>query len=308
MYKEKLGIIIATKDRHNDLRRFFVSLSSQGVKPDQIVVVDAGSKKCEDVLKDFPTLKTDYTHITPPSLTRQRNTGIKMLRDDITLAAFFDDDIEFIRDSLKEMMDFWENTGPDTGAAAFNNMSERHKKPGLHGKLFYIGHDTPGRILPSGFQSIPCSLDRTLRVDWLIGCSMVYRKDVFKEFIFDEWFDGYARYEDVDFSYRVGRKYKMFVVCGAKVLHHVQLEKEENSFLLGKMQIINRLYFVRKNRSLSVPLCYWALSGLTVNNLIKGYLGRDKRYAMRFKGNMNAFGDIITKRDKAFKRGESSWN
>jgi glycosyltransferase involved in cell wall biosynthesis len=276
------------------------------VQPDQIIVVDGG-KSVKNVLEEFPNFEIDYAYVDPASLTVQRNVGLSKVRQSITLIAFFDDDIEFLPDSLRNMMEFWEAQGDDVGAAAFNNMSERHKMPGLLGKIFFSGYDIPGKITAAGFQSIPCSLDRTLQVEWLIGCSMVYRAQVFNEFMFDEWYAGYARYEDVDFSYTVGRKYKMFVVADAKVLHHVQLEKVENSRRLGKMQIINRLYFVRKNHELSVGLCYWALIGLTINNMIKGYFFRDERNRLRFLGNMSAFAELLRSNEKAFSIGERTW-
>ena len=151
----------------------------------------------------------------------------------------------------------------------------------------------PGRIMRSGFQSKLCSLEKDTEVEWLVGCAMMYRKTIFNEFKFDENFAGYARYEDVDFSYRVGKKYMMFVMAKAKVKHLTRLEDIDFSSDLGKMEVLNRLYFVRKNTNLSIPLCYWSLFGLFLNNALKGMFYRDGRYIKRANGNLSGFAHSI---------------
>lgn len=118
---------------------------------------------------------------------------------------------------------------------------------------------------------------------------MVFRKNIFGEFSFDERFSGYARYEDVDFSYSVSKRYKMYVVADAKVRHLNRLEDVNFSFPLGRMEVLNRLYFVRKHKDLSVPLCYWALFGILLNNIAKGLLKPDRRYFNRARGNVAGF-------------------
>ncbi|MDD4910361.1 MAG: glycosyltransferase [Candidatus Omnitrophica bacterium] len=289
MFNEKLAVIIPTKDRPEELRRCLESIEDQGFKPAQIIIVDGGSRAVSGVVDSFSGLNIDYVRKTPPSLTAQRNAGIKMVRDGVSLVAFLDDDVALETDSLKNMMKFWEAASLDTAGACFNNMSEPFRRPAFLEKVFLVNADIPGRILPSGFQSIPCAVDRTMRIDWLIGCAMVFRRKVFEEFMFDEKFSGYARYEDVDFSYSVGKKYKMFVVADAKIKHFVKLENVGYSSALGKMEVVNRVYFVKKNPDLSVPLCYWALFGIFLNNIIKGLLGFDSRYKLRARGNLAGF-------------------
>lgn len=295
MFKEKLAIIIPTKDRPDEVKRFLESVREQEIKPMQIIVVDGGSEGLKDILNSFATLNIDYVKKNPPSLTLQRNIGIKMLKEEISLVAFFDDDIILEKNSLKNMMKFWEDVPEDVGGACFNNMSQSFKKPKFFEKIFIVNAREPGRILSSGFQSLPCAVDKTMQIDWLIGCAMMFRKEIFKEFMFDERFWGYAIYEDVDFSYRVGKKYKLFVVADAKVKHLSRMERIEDSFALGKMEVANRLYFVKKNSELSMALCCWGLLGLFFNNIIKGLVGFGKRYNFRAKGNISGFVEFFLK-------------
>jgi glycosyltransferase involved in cell wall biosynthesis len=290
MFKEKLAIIIPTKDRPNELRRLLESISIQEVKPVQIVVVDGGDAPVENLSKKFSGLNIDYARVIPPSLTVQRNTGIRKVQHEATLVAFLDDDITLEAGALKNMMNFWESASEDTAGAAFNPTAETYEKPALMEKIFFVNTEKPGKILPSGFQSRPYSLIKNTQVEWLLGCSMLWRKIIFDEFMFDEWFTGYARYEEVDFAYRVGRRYKMFVAREARVKHpYDRLEDTSFSFSLGRMQVANRLYLARKNPGLSLLLCFWACFGLFINNMIKALLRRDKRYMLRSKGNVAGF-------------------
>lgn len=293
MVVEKLGIIIPTRDRPEQLRRLLENIATQEVKPVQIIIVDGSHSPEQKVLEQVSGLtKIDYIRKVPASLTAQRNIGIEMLHSEVTLACFFDDDIVLKQDCLNNMLRFWSGTSEDTAGAGFNLINEIYKKPTLFEKIFLVNADTPSRILRSGFQSKLCFQNKTTSAEWLPGCSMVWRKKIFKVFRFDEWYSGYARYEDVDFSYRVGRKYKMYIVADAQVQHLNKLESINFSSALGKMEVVNRLYFVKKNQ-LCTPLCYWALLGLFLNNVVKALRGVDIRYLYRSRGNFLGFMHII---------------
>lgn len=292
--KEKLAIIIPTKDRQDKIADLLESISIQNIKPVQIVVVDGGEKPLErDLLNKYSDLHIDYLRSVPASLTTQRNAGIMRLCRDATLVGFLDDDIILEKDAIPNIMRFWEGASQNTGGAAFNLTNEIYKKPHLFEKIFFVNTDKPSRILRSGFQSKVSFQNKTLLVDWLVGCVMVWRRNIFDEFMFDEWFTGYARYEDVDFSYRVGRKYKMFIVADARARHLNTLEKIEFSFALGKMEIVNRLYFAKKSADLSLLLCCWACLGLFINNIVKGLFTFNKRYILRSRGNIAGFEEFL---------------
>lgn len=283
MIQEKLAIIVPTRNRPDRLTRLLKSISLQEVYPEQIIIVDGGEISAEQVAGKFPELRIDYFKI-PGSLTSKRNVSIKNLDREITLAAFFDDDVELKKDSLKNMMRFWESAPADAAGASFNNISDMHKKPNLFESVFLLNTIEPGRILNSGFQSKLCSLSKTTPVQWLAGGTTVWKRGVFDEFMFDEWFSGYALYEDVDFSFRVGKKHRLYVVPQAEIIHEFEHEKAQKSFLLGKIQVVNRLYFVSKNQELSKALCYWACTGLFLKNILLGTVAMKPKYLLRSLG------------------------
>lgn len=302
MFKEKLAIIIPTKDRHKDISCLLESILSQGVKPTQIIVVDGGSKPVENLLKRYSTLEIDYIRSLPPSLTVQRNVGLKKLKDEVTLVSFLDDDVVLGREALKNMMRFWDNKSQDIAGAGFNLTNVPYRGSVFMEKLFFVNPEKPGAVLRSGFQSKNHLVKETTPVRWLSGGSMVWRRSLFGEFQFDEWFEGYGHCEDLDFSYRVGSKYKMFIVADANAQHFSEnMTSQENiefSFILGKMQVMNRLYLVRKNTDLSLLLSYWSCFGVFVHNAFVGLIKGRKRYLLRARGNIEGFISDILRQKK----------
>ena len=106
MKRDKLAVIIPTKDRPAELMRLLRSIASQKRAPDQIIIIDGGDEPVSAISHSFPDLPIDYKRQVPASLTAQRNTGIRMLADHITLVVFFDDDIVLEKDSISLMMRF----------------------------------------------------------------------------------------------------------------------------------------------------------------------------------------------------------
>lgn len=293
----KLAVIIPTKDRHDDLITLLGNILAQSVKPVQIIVVDGGNEPAKKNIEEFTGLTIDYVRCFPPSLTTQRNLGIKKLRKEAEIAAFLDDDVILEQDAIKNMLDFWDFAPSNTAGAAFNLENGTYRKPNFIEKFFIVNGDLPSKILCSGFQTKVSFQEHTTQVDWLVGCVMTWKTDIFKEYMFDEWFTGYARYEEVDFCYRVGNKYKLYIVSNAIARHpNFRQENIDFSFALGKMEVINRIYFVMKNPGLSLSLCIWGCFGIFLNNMIKSIVTKNVRYPLRAKGNLAGFFQFLFRR------------
>ena len=74
--------------------------------------------------------------------------------------------------------------------------------------------------MPSGWQTLTGTVSETIFVDWLPSTAAVWRREIFKNFSFDDFFDGYSYLEDLDFSYSVAREYKLAIVADAKYWHY----------------------------------------------------------------------------------------
>lgn len=271
----RIAFVVPTKDRPEDLRKMLSSLAAQTRRPDQVIVVDGSDPSVREVAEPFAV---DYVREFPPSLARQRNAGMARLRVDITLAGYLDDDVVLEPDAVERMLEFWSRAGADVGGAAFTITN--NPRPGALGlkQLFGIDHTRPGRVLPSGFASAILPQPADLETDWLYGGATVWRREVIAATPYDEWFIGTGFMEDIDYSYTVRARYRLFVVAGARLAHYSRPVRTDRERLLGKWQVVNRMYIVRKH-GLSRSAAWGASVGLFLLNL-GGALVRRRRYLM----------------------------
>ena len=171
------------------------------------------------------------------------------------------------------MMRFWESGPPDLGGAGFNWVNHpprsipRLKRTAL-AKRLGLYSDQKGAVVRSGFQTTYGYVDADTPGSWLPSGAVVYRKTIFMEYGFDNWFEGYSYLEDLDLSYRISRRYKLAMVSDARINHYPSGTGRPGAVLFGKKEVLNRLWFVRKHQELSVGLCYVALAIRMALNLL----------------------------------------
>lgn len=300
-FKNKIGFVVATKDRPLELQNMLKSLDSQSYKPDQIVIVDGSEQPVNDVVQEFSHLPIYYLRCLPPSAAKQRNVGIGAVAPDMTLIGFLDDDVKLEVDSLGTMMNYFEKSEDNIGGAAFNmvNHPRLHapylkslpivEKLGLYSKQ-------KGVVLPSGFHTMIGYIMQDIFAQWLPTGATVWRKSIFDEYFFDEWFKGYSYLEDLDFSYQVGKQFGLVVVAKAKYYHYPASSGRGSGYIFGKREVENRLYFVRKHRELSLPKCYLALFVRMVLSLSLAIKEQRIAYLQRALGNIAGFVDSMRRK------------
>lgn len=293
MIEHRIAFVVPTKDRPNDLRNLLKSLDVQTVRPAQLIVVDGSEQPIRDVCLAFPQLSIEYVRHYPPSLAHQRNAGMARLRPDITLAGYLDDDLVLEPDAVERMLQFWKGTAADVGGARFNILNEPRPHLVWLKALFLIDHPRRGAALPSGFQTGICTTDHDLWVDWLSGGCTVWRKEVVDEFQFDEWFLDYGLLEDVEYSFRVGAKYRLAVVAAARCWHYPHPMKAEKLHHLGRWEMINRTYIVRKHKRFSRLLSRWSLFGNMLLNATRAVVLRDSNFLALARGNFIGFKEVL---------------
>jgi len=285
VFSNRIAFVVPTKDRPDDLRRMLTSLQVQSVHPDQVIVVDGSENPIKDTLKEFPKLNIQYSRVYPPSLSRQRNVGIAAIEPGVTLAGHLDDDLVFKPGAMEAMLSFWESAPDDVGGARFNIITDDLPRIIWIKSLFLLESRKRGKVLRSGYQTAIGRVKNNMHVRWLSGGVTVWRRQVIEEFSYDEWFEGTGYLEDVDYSYRVGEKYKLAVVADAHVEHLTYPVLRDKNYLLGKWQAINRTYFVKKHKNLSLPLCYWSMIGELLLNCFTAFWRRDVGRLRRALGN-----------------------
>lgn len=219
----KLSVIIATCDRHEELRRCLHSLARQERLPDEVVIVDASRQPWQSQEESpFPVrlLRAE------PRLTRQRNQGFQASQGDLIL--YLDDDVELEPGYLAALLAVFEadRTG-EVGAATgrITNVS----RPGwryplrsllwLFNRLFQLPDLGSGRFRLSGFPTFPYHREEICDVEVLSGCNMAFRRQVLQQFRFDEHLPGYGYMDDDDMARRVSRHYRCLYVPQARLAH-----------------------------------------------------------------------------------------
>jgi GT2 family glycosyltransferase len=284
----QIALVVPTKDRPEDLGKLLASLAAQTRRPEQLIVVDGSDPPIKGVCDAARGLAVDYVRVFPPSLAAQRNAGMRQLRAGITHAGYLDDDIVLEPDAIEQMLRFWERVDPAVGGVGFNITNRPHIRGMWLKRLFLIEDEVPGRMLRSGCAASFPAREGDLETDWLSGGATVGRRDVIERFAYDDWFSGTGLLEDVDYSFNVRGTWRLAVAGGAKLAHYSRPIRPESQFLLGKWQIVNRMYIVRKyrGRGLNVPLAWWASLGQLAMHLGAAVLRFDAQLWSRAKGNL----------------------
>jgi len=114
-------------------------------------------------------------------------------------------------------------------------------------RLFLL--DTYGRgiVKRSGRPDHAFSPRSRMEVECLSGCNMAYRREVLDALSFDERLDGYALGEDLQFSYRVSRRWKLVLTPEARLDHRHAGGGRPSLNEHQAMAVFNRYLFFREH-------------------------------------------------------------
>lgn len=289
----RIAFVVPTKDRPAELRRMLASLAEQDVQPAQVVVVDATREGNDGIEQEFPGLTLRRIAFQGrPSAAGQRNAGAAAVDPSTDLICFIDDDTVVCPGSLRAMLEFWAGADPAVGGASFNVVNEIDRRPALVKRsalVEWLGlySREPGRVAPSGWHSPAGVVKEDLEVEWLTSCAVVWRRALFADATFDEFFEGYSYLEDLEFSYRLGRDHGLVVVADAELHHHPSPHGRVSMYRFGLVEARNRLYFVEKY-GLSIPRCYAAQAVRSGMSLILGVVQPWKGGLARAAGNLRS--------------------
>lgn len=273
--------------------RLLKSLEQQSVLPTSIVIVDGGAHDLHLLLREHTRIPIKYLR-EKTSITEARNRGIAELDATIEHIGFLDDDLVFEPGALEAMMRFWETADGCIGGAGFNIVNHPVRRRGNVLKWpFLLDCKSEGQILRSGYNTMYCPIKATQQVHWLYGGATMWRRQVLSAFKFDEWYEGYGLMEDIDFSYNVSKRYDLYVVAEAAVLHLHAPGDRVADYTFGQMQIINRYNFVKKHVELSMPLFWWASVGQALENIVRWIVFRKKTFILKCFGNVTGMVKLL---------------
>lgn len=310
------SVVICTKDRPDDLARCLDSLSRQTRMPEEVVVVDASATTVESVVDEFRAKVGDATVVkllrTEPGLTRQRNLGVAATAGSVVL--FLDDDTVLDPDYVKELGSVFEedrqgSIGGVGGTIVPDTTPRESALRRAVRRMFLLPGYGGGRIKRSGYAEFALSPRVRMEVEFLSGCNMSFRREVLETLRFDERLSGYALGEDVEFSYRVSRSWRLVLTPDARLEHR---EAEGGRPLGGaraEMAVRNHFAFFREQvaRTPADWLFYiWAELGNLLWTLRHPGEGRLRGF---LRGQVRSFRQLIGERRRhggAEMGGESS--
>ena len=161
------------------------------------------------------------------SLPVSRNYGAKHAMGDIVM--FLDDDVVLEPGYNEGILEVYAQGAHVKGVTGFRMDNPRltlgFRITNAFDRVFFIFGYTEDRceLLPSWYTIYPHTLTKVISCEWFSGCNQSYLRSVMSELQFDEKLMRYAPGgEDLDFSYRVHRKYpgSLFITPKARFLHH----------------------------------------------------------------------------------------
>ena len=274
-----LAFIIPTKNRPEEVKRHLQSLAKQDCKIGRIIIIASGEDIQKIVLEFSEMLPVEY-YRSKPGQIKQRNLGISFLDESTKLVATMDDDITYEKDAINKMISFWNSVDKQTAGVGFNVMNlKKHKHSWIKGFLG-LSVQGPGMVLKSGVNTSITNISQNMRSDWLNGGATVWRKDILTNFKHNQIKSKWAVYEDIIFSYPIGKIYPLFVCSEAKVnVEIIPHSKSDfrNYIFRGKSEVLWMLLFVLNNSELSITKCYFVIFIKTIFNFLYGLISFQRK-------------------------------
>lgn len=292
MYKEKdVSIIIPTYNRSKDLNLTLKTVFQLSQLPKEVLIIDQSidkktKKVCENLQKKQKIIK--YYHSSPPSITIARNLGVKNVNKKSNIIFFLDDDVNLDKNYLSKIIEMFNNYPNLKATGTFEPSKIKTKIENFGKKFFFLSYlDKNPRIVSAYGNTYPENFDKILESDWLQGMNMIYKKEVFKEQKFDENLLGYTVAEDIDFSYRLSKKYPQSILITpfAKLIHRSSKIERPIDRKINYINQIDHFYFFFKNLNTSIQnkfIFLWSLFGIFFMRSFLAFSKSNKKNILQF--------------------------
>ena len=232
----RIGVIVASVGRPEEVRQLLEALRKQSVEPAEIVlsINNPGDLPNELRCSIRPGIKIVEG---PAGLPAQRNRGLDLIQSSCDVVLFYDDDFLPARDSLECVWRFFEKHADVVGVTG-HVLADGVNGPGLdYQEASDILRDYEKKPKPA-----------LLNEDFLCayGCNMAFRCTAIGTRRFDERLPRYGWQEDMDFAGQLAKVGKVIRTNAFAGVHRGVKKSRGRGEDLGYSQIINPVYLVRK--------------------------------------------------------------
>jgi hypothetical protein len=264
-----LEILIATKDRSSNLEKLLASINDSSSLPKRVIIVYSGEEidKVVNKFKNCFTIESIYSEVA--SQVKQKQLGINALDHNCNWVLFLDDDLLIKSFTLENLFKNYLQNERYKDYAGFGLALDQIKKRkiSLFVKFvlaaFKLYSFKSGSITISGHPQTYLDQLVNCRVAWLNGLS-VWRRDTLQFYNSNSIYIPYSAYEDVIFSYQVGKFYKLLFLADIIVENQSKLTSsklKKAHFMYGAFL---RYYFVDSNPEFSK---FWLLVSQVVRSI-----------------------------------------
>jgi GT2 family glycosyltransferase len=261
--------------RPKSLLTLLNSVSNQSLYPNEILIVDGSidtNTKEMFSTESFENLSYYLVDKKDRGLTKQRNYGISKVSNDSEVIAFVDDDTKLSNNYFETLINTFkeDNSITGVGGVALNEYRwqlknskvqyNNYKYYSFDGYVYKEGlrnvfrnflglqsNQFPG-IMPKFSNGRTCGYPLTgkiYEVDLLVGMSFSFKREVFKNINFSDYFVGYGLYEDADYSLRALSFGKNVINTKIHLEHYHEESGRPSKYTYGKMVMRNGWYVWR---------------------------------------------------------------
>jgi len=284
---ETVSVIICTYNRPKDLSESLRSVLVQSVKPAEVLVVDDSS---DDQSRELMAVYWPWFRVEGIELRYIRNyrdRGTTIARNIGATASigsiiqFIDDDVVLDKHYLETILRLYHDHPDAMGAHAFIHspvhMSRYKRFTNSIDRAFFLQcrHNDTGDVTRSFNPVVPAYLNGTIKCQWLNGCNMSCRREVFDHIGFDENLKKYAFGEDLDFSYRLWEVFpdSLYMTPNAHLVHKMSSVSRLSPEGLFALWLVNHEYLFRKNFEQTLmnrAIFRWSQFGKVFTDLLMG--------------------------------------
>jgi GT2 family glycosyltransferase len=270
------------------------SILRQTILPIEVIVVDDSDNLRTNVLverlrEDFSNKGILLKHMRGKeenrSICAARNIGAKESTGEIVL--FMDDDVLPQIDYIQKILEVYEEYPDAVGVQGFTNLYKGSVFGNAVNKALFLCYTEKNSCkVHAGGMSFPGPLTKVIKSQWLSGINSSYKKEVLKDFKWDENLKGYSLFDDVDISYRIFRRHpnSLYTTPHARAVHKSSPVARTKTERLVFTQVAYTTYFFFKNMKQTpsnMVIFFWSMF---FGRFVSTLLGENRRSILSLIG------------------------
>ncbi len=266
MFNSRYGILIATRNRAEQLNELLHSITNLRLKPESVIISYSGENPYERIKGHRDSLNMKLIENMKPGQVAQKKMGLLCFGNEVDWIMFCDDDITLEPNCITNMFDViskHENFSK-IGGAGFSvgqNVKKVHSLVEKIGRaIFCLSTNPPGIVRFNGYNTSYIQERSVIYTSWLNSAS-IWRRDIAKSYDVPMENVAHALTEDLIFSHSVSKKWRLIYNPNAIINLQKKSEETFNNNQLRYEQLYHNLYFVLLNSEISKIGYFWSSLG-----------------------------------------------